>query len=135
MMGEKAKSFTGEDSNAVVDLASAMLGASSNMFDAAYSNVAKAVENKTDISLLVIFCNTLTFFWVRTTIKIVGSVKEPVVDVEPVPIPAKYAAPESFYKNNDESGDFPEDRYEEFLIAETTKAQNEDENRKKVNQL
>jgi hypothetical protein len=53
MMGEKAKSFTGEDSNAVVDLTAAMLGAGSNMFDAAYSNVAKVVENKTDIALLV----------------------------------------------------------------------------------
>jgi hypothetical protein len=58
--------------------------------------------------------------------------KEPVVEVEPVPAPAKYSAPESFYENDD-SEDFPEDMYEASLIAEAKKALDEDENRKKVN--
>jgi hypothetical protein len=60
--------------------------------------------------------------------------KEPVVEIEPVPVPAKYAAPASFYENAD-SGEFPEDLYDAFLIAEAQRALREDENRKKTAQV
>ncbi len=53
MMGEKAKQFVSEDTGVIVELASSMLGAGANMFNAAYQNVPKVVENRTDISVLV----------------------------------------------------------------------------------
>lgn len=53
-------------------------------------------------------------------------------DTEPAPVPAKYEAPAEFYSEDDDSGEFPEDRYQAFLDAEEKKRLADEEDRKKV---
>jgi hypothetical protein len=59
MMGERAKTFVDAESDVVLDLASTMLGAGSNMLGAACSTVPIVDEDKTDPQLLV--SDTLLF--------------------------------------------------------------------------
>ena len=108
-MGEKAKTFMAEPADKVADFVTSLLGASSNMFSAAYSNVAKVEDYRDDMELL----------------------EEPVEEVDPEPIPAKYAAPDEFYLV-DEDDMFPEERYEAALAKQAAQKLEDDENRKKV---
>lgn len=107
-MGEKAKNLGGESPDVIGDIASSILGATSNTFDAACKTVPVVSENNTNLELL-----------------------EAVVEVEPVPIPAKYEAPIELYQC-EECEDFPEDIYENILIAEEVKFQEEEVLRARV---
>lgn len=55
MMGEKAKSFGSEDPDLIGNIATSILGATSNTFSAACKTVPVVTENRTNPELLVNF--------------------------------------------------------------------------------
>lgn len=105
-MGEKAKNLTDQGPEMANEIASSILGATGNTFDAAIKTVPVSQENVTDPTLL-----------------------EPEIEIPPVVLPAKITAPLEFYECDD-CDDFPDEIYEEILIQEEIQFQKDEDTRK-----
>ena len=105
-MGEKAKNLGDQGPEMANEIASSILGATGNTFDAAIKTVPVAQNNVTDPALL-----------------------EPEIEIPPVILPAKITAPLEFYECDD-CDDFPDEVYEEILIQEEKQFQQDEETRK-----
>lgn len=105
-MGDKAKNLGDQGPEMANEIASSILGATGNTFDAAIKTVPMAQENFTDPGLL-----------------------EPEEEKPPVILPAKITAPLEFYECDD-CDDFPDEVYEEILVQEEIQFEKEEETRK-----
>lgn len=100
-MGEKSSQLSEAQAN---NIGTSLVGASSNVFDAAVRVVPVVLNNITDSELEE------------------DNSTEPVIE-----LPKKIAAPLEFYRDCDDCEDFPEDRYQ-------AKLNKEEENNRKVNE-